>query len=68
MCDTAFSCSPTNCLSEEKIGSSMKLQDRVRAFYLFELSLECLKIGFVSCVRVNLSGFSVTAVHMRNVI
>ena len=29
----SFSCSPTNCLSEEKIGSSMKTQDRVRAFH-----------------------------------
>ena len=46
-CDTAFSCSPTNCLSEEKIGSSKKTQDRVRTFYLFELGLECSKFGFI---------------------
>ena len=37
----SFSCSPTNCLSEEMIGSSMKTQDRVRVFHLFVLGLEC---------------------------
>ena len=57
-----------NCLSEEKIGSSIKSQDRVRAFYLFSVRLEMFKIGFVSHIRVKLSGFTVTVVYKKNAV
>ena len=33
-----------NCLSEEKVGSSIRSQDRVRVFYLFSVRLEMFKI------------------------
>ena len=44
-CDTAFGCSPNDCLSEEKTGSSLKSQDRVRALLIVCVRLECSKLG-----------------------
>ena len=44
-CDTAFSCSSNDCLSEEKTSSSLKSQDRVRALLIVCGRLECSKLG-----------------------
>ena len=38
-CDTALGCSPNDCLSEKKTGSSLKSQDRVRALLIVVLAL-----------------------------
>ena len=57
-----------NELLEEKIGSSIKSQDQLRAFYLFSVRLEMFKIGFVSHIRVKLSGFTITVVHKKHAV
>ena len=44
-CDTTFGCSPNDCLIEEKTGSSLKSQDRVRALLIVCVRLECSKLG-----------------------
>ena len=56
-CHTAFGCSPINCLSEEKTGTSLKSQDRVRALLTVCVRLECSKFGssFISALIWGLS-------------
>ena len=51
-CDSAFSCSSNDCLSEEKTGSSLNSQDRVRALLIVCVKLECSKLGssFISAL------------------